>query len=257
MRFALSFLFCIGGLCNHAWSADDEPAPAGLVAEPQQRDSYDWLARHAAVKAYNAEHQPEYALIGDSITHYWGGEPSLGGQNRAPEAWASVFGRHSVVNMGFGFDYIDNAYYRIQDGELAGHSPRVILVLLGTNNLGHRKDSPQDCAAHMKAFLSLLQKTAPQSKILLLGVLPRREKELAGPIAETNRLYQLLADDEKVFYLDLSPVFGIAGGTEAGRAGAASGRPDYLMDAVHPNRAGYEAIAPAIRKALEYIDPQF
>lgn len=45
--------------------------------------------------------------------------------------------------MGFGFDYVDNAYYRIQQGELDGISPRVIILMIGTNNLGHRKDTPE------------------------------------------------------------------------------------------------------------------
>ena len=54
----------------------------------QNRDHaiYDWPTRHAAVLDYNRTHQPEIVLIGDSICHYWGGEPV------APKAWALMFG---------------------------------------------------------------------------------------------------------------------------------------------------------------------
>ena len=85
--------------------------------------------------------------------------------------------------MGFGFDYVDNAYYRVQNGELDGISPRVIIVLLGTNNLGHRKDTPQACADNIRAFVRLVRRKCPSSKILLLGVLPRKEK---NPVSYTH-----------------------------------------------------------------------
>lgn len=228
--------------------------PASLQSEPQQRDPYNWQARHAAVKQYVAAHKPEYVVIGDSITHHWGGEPSLGSARRAPEAWEALFAGHTVANMGFGFDYIDNAYYRIQDGELAGHSPRVIIVWLGTNNLGHRHDSPQQCAANMKAFLDLLRKEAPGSKILLLSILPRLEKELAAPIAETNRRYQQLADNATVHFLDLTTIFSQQ---PHARKDSVTGNPQYLLDKVHPNKKGYQAIAPLIRQALQRIDSSY
>lgn len=223
------------------------PVPSSLVAEPHQRDPYDWHARHQAVKNDVGKTKPEYVVIGDSITHHWGGEPSLGSDKRGADVWNALFGNHTVANMGFGFDYIDNAYYRIQDGELAGHSPRVIVVLLGTNNLGHRKDSPRECAANMKAFLELLRKEAPSSKILLLGILPRREKELAEPISTTNKLYRRLADNKSVYFLDV---------VKGGKKGEAW-RSDCLRDVVHPNKAGYQVMASAIKRELKRIDPQF
>lgn len=92
-------------------------------------------------------------MIGDSITHHWGGEPSGDGKNTGAGSWEKLFGPHAATNMGFGFDYVDNAYYRVQNGELDGISPRVIIVLLGTNNLGHRKDTPQACADNIRAFV--------------------------------------------------------------------------------------------------------
>lgn len=238
------FLLALGvaPLCHAAL-----PVPSSLVAEPHQRDPYDWNARHQAVKNYVGKVKPEYVAIGDSITHHWGGEPSLGSAKRASGVWNSLFGNHTVANMGFGFDYIDNAYYRIQDGELAGHSPRVIIVLLGTNNLGHRKDSPRQCAAHMKAFLELLRQEAPASKILLLGILPRKEKELAEPISATNKLYRQLADNKSVYFLDVA---------KGGRK-AASWQAECLRDFVHPNKAGYLVMASAIKRELRRIDPQF
>lgn len=234
------------------------PAPAThlpdtLVPEPHQRDPYDWQARHKAVKEYNAAHRPEYVVIGDSITHHWGGEPSLGSRKRGQQSWEELFGRHAVTNMGFGFDYTDNAYYRIADGELAGASPRVIILLLGTNNIGHRRDTPKACADNLKALVSLLRKKAPASKILILGILPRREAKLAEPIAAANKLYRQLADNKKVFFLDLSKALAQPGSP----ANAPVANPALLSDVVHPNAQGYEAIVPELKKALKRIDSRF
>ena len=118
--------------------------PSTLKPQVNERAVYDWNGRHKAVMERNRSVNPEYAVFGDSITHRWGGEPS--GDNRAlgtgKEAWKNLFSPHTVTNMGFGSDYVDNAYYRVQLGELDGISPRVIIVLLGTNNLGGRKDTP-------------------------------------------------------------------------------------------------------------------
>ena len=143
-----TFTALLGAACLAlpAFSAPAAALPATLKPEPHQRDPYDWNARHEAVKKRNRAVKPEYVMIGDSITHHWGGEPSGDSRKAGEASWEKLFGPHAVTNMGFGFDYVDNAYYRVQNGELAGISPRVIIILLGTNNLGHRKDAPQACA---------------------------------------------------------------------------------------------------------------
>ena len=118
--------------------------PSTLKPQVNERAVYDWNGRHKAVMERNRSVNPEYAVFSDSITHRWGGEPS--GDNRGlgtgKEAWKNLFSPHTVTNMGFGSDYVDNAYYRVQLGELDGISPRVIIVLLGTNNLGRQEGYP-------------------------------------------------------------------------------------------------------------------
>lgn len=234
-------------------TTDAAPArmPETLVPEPHQRDPYDWQARHRAVKEYNATHRPEYVVLGDSIIHHWWGEPALGSRKRGQQSWEALFGSHAVTNMGFGFDYIDNAYYRIADGELAGTSPRVIIVLLGTNNIGHRHDTPQACADNLKALVALLRQKSPASKILILGILPRREAKLAPAIASANKLYRDLADNKKVFFLDLSKALAQPD------SAAPVADPALLADVVHPNAKGYDALMPALKKAIKRIDPRF
>ncbi len=230
-------------------SAASEKLPASLKPEPHQRDPYDWAKRHAAVKERHKTVKPDYVMIGDSITHQWAGEPTEGERNVNKAAWQKLFGDFKVTNMGFGFDYVDNAYYRVQDGELDGISPRVIIMLIGTNNVGHRKDSARACADNVKALTRLVRKKCPKSKILLLGILPRKEKNLADTIAETNKLLAKLHDGKTVFYANPGKVFLGADGKTA--------RPDLLRDTVHPSVKGYDLLADELKKCLIRLDSKY
>lgn len=51
--------------------------PSSFVPCRQHRDAsiYQWGKRHEEVLAYNARVQPQIVMLGNSITHYWGGEP--------------------------------------------------------------------------------------------------------------------------------------------------------------------------------------
>lgn len=236
-------VFCV--FCGNAFAGTLNPAP-------QQRDPYDWAERHAKVLEQNRKSPPDYVFIGDSIVHYWAGAPSTpksGRVNYAPRgeaAWKKIFGNKKVTNAGFGFDYIDNAYYRVEKGELAGIRPRAILILLGTNNLFHLKDSPKDCAEKMKAFLKLVRKKQPRAKILLIGVLPRKEQHSPELVEETNGLYEKLADNKTVFFVNAGTA--ILG--DDGRHAA----PECLSDVVHPNTRGYDLIAEIIALKLKQIE---
>lgn len=223
--------------------------PASLKSEPQQRDSYGWAARHAAVLERNKTVKPDYVFFGDSITHWWGGEPKSVMPMVGSDSWEKLFAGHSVTNFGFGFDYIDNAYYRAENGELDGIAPRVILVNLGTNNIGHRGDSAEVCGENMAAFVKLLRERSPQSKILLVGIYPRREAHLAETIEKANGFYAALADGKNVFFVNPGKLL-LAENVK-------TANPKFMRDRVHLNAAGYRIIAAEIAKKLKEIDPVY
>ncbi|HUZ06693.1 MAG TPA: GDSL-type esterase/lipase family protein, partial [Candidatus Paceibacterota bacterium] len=159
---------CASGPEIHQGLATTTPAT-------QNRDHaiYDWQTRHAAVMEFNRTHQPEIVLIGDSICHYWGGQPV------APKAWAAdvwnrTFAGLSVENLGFGWDRTENVLWRINHGELNGISPKLIIILIGTNNTGI--NSANDIADGIEAVCVRAHEVQPGAKILLLGILPRRDE---------------------------------------------------------------------------------
>ena len=219
-----------------------------IKSEPHQRDPYNWAERHADVMAQNKKRSPKYIFFGDSIVHHWGGEPKSrhpSGRTQSENAWRKIFDGNAVTNAGFGFDYIDNAYYRVEAGELDGIRPRAILILLGTNNLFHLKDRPNVCVEKMKQFLKLVRKKQPRAKILLIGVLPRREAHSPAIIEATNEGYRSLADNRNVFYLDAGTALLSSDGKHADAR--------YMRDNVHPNAQGYERLAELIEPKLKQI----
>ena len=224
----------------------EEPGPTlppSLKPGSQDRDSkvYDWEQRHQAVMLRNLRVKPELVFFGDSITHFWGGEPS-NFRGRGEDSWKAMVGSHVASNLGFGFDYIDNAFYRVQIGELDGIDPKVIVVLLGTNNLGHRQDTPEVCADNMRAFLALLREKSPDSKILLLGILPRGDAKLNEAIFAANRLYSHLADGKQIVYADVGGIFLPQGATAVSA--------ELMPDKVHPSANGYQLLGAAIKTQL-------
>lgn len=241
MRRLPSFLQTSLAMLFAVWaafvSASEGALPPTLRVEPNLR-SGDWPTRHNAVLKRNARVKPDIVFIGDSITHYWGGEPA--GPGTGKDSWAKLFQGVTVTNLGYGFDYVDNAYYRVLNGELEGISPKLVIVAIGTNNLNHRKDPPEACAANTQALVRLIRERLPNAKILLLGVYPRCTPATVEAIRENNRRIASFADGKQVFYAN-------PGQALLGPDGLAN--PTLFRDGVHPTAEGYRRLGKALRKA--------
>ena len=70
-------------------------------------------------------------FLGDSITDGWHWD--TGGKN----LWAKHFAPRHAANFGIGYDRIQNVLWRIENGELDGISPEIVILLIGTNNAGN------------------------------------------------------------------------------------------------------------------------
>jgi len=212
-----------------------------------ESDSYDWWARHADVLRMKDAINPEIVLIGDSITHFWGGQPVNGNAN-GPKAWASVFRPYRVLNLGFGWDRTQNVLWRLDHGEMDGLHPRIVIVNIGTNNTSQtehaRQNTPAEIVAGIAAICGRVRSKAPGVKIILMQVMPREEKPdhpRRKQIAEINRLLVEFAKANRLDLLDLAPKLLRSDGTM---------RKDLMPDCCHPNEAGYAIWADALRPLL-------
>ena len=155
--------FSAGRHAHRATSTVREAPPAGprtpstLVPVTQNRDwrIYDWAERHAACVALDEERQPEIVMLGDSITHFWGGEP-VGGRRTGADEWDRFFAGRRVVNLGYGWDRTENVLWRLTHGEFDGVSPKVVVVMIGTNNID--LNTPDEIAAGITAICAELHR---------------------------------------------------------------------------------------------------
>ncbi len=185
-------------------------------------------------------------FMGDSITEGWG---------KAPHVWEKYFGQYQPANFGIGGDQTQHVIWRIENGELDGIRPKVMVLMIGTNNSGqHTGDQIADA---VKKIIDLSRAKIPGLKVLLVAILPRDARrnndgliteaaiaDAAKRVAANDRANALLAkmdDGVNVRYLNTNAVF-------LGRDGRI---PWTIMpDQLHPTAAGYQLWAEAIEKPL-------
>jgi len=198
-----------------------------------------WVKRHESINE-RVKQGKDLLMIGDSITHGWEG----GGK----ATWEKYYAHRHALNIGFSGDRTENVIWRLQHGAVDGISPRLAVIMIGTNNAGHRQDKPEDTAAGVKAILTELRTRLPDTKCLVLAIFPRGEKT-DDPLRQlndaTNQILKNMADDQRVFFLDINAEFLDDDGTLP---------KDLMPDLLHPNEKGYEiwaaAMEPTIKKLL-------
>ncbi|HEY0199277.1 MAG TPA: GDSL-type esterase/lipase family protein [Rhodanobacter sp.] len=212
-----------------------------------EQDSYDWYGRHRAALDAARRSSPQVVMIGDSITHFWDGPPQAT-RASGTASWQWLYGKRPVLNLGFGWDRTQNVLWRIRQGELDGLAPQWVVIHVGTNNLTGtehaRANTPAEVAQGVEAVVAEVRQRLPQSKVILMAVMPRGHRAddgLRAPIAETNRLLAArFASDAAVRLLDIGPQLLQPDGA----------LPEALMpDGTHPSEAGYRIWAEALRLA--------
>src|SRR4051794_39857839 len=151
----------------HAATAAKVPAAATPIS---RMDLPWWRARHEA-KLKELAVQPDLIFLGDSITENWEKSGPPAWQEFKP-VWQRFYGDRKAVNLGFKGDTTASLLWRIRNGEVAGIKPKVAVVLIGANNLGRVHWAAEDTLAGIDAIVQELRKRLPDTKILLLGVLP-------------------------------------------------------------------------------------
>ena len=129
-------------------------------------------------------------MIGDSITHSW--------ENTGKQTWQQYYGKRKALNLGFSGDRTEHVLWRLDHGELDGCKPKVVVLMIGTNNTGHRKDPPQAIAAGVKKILERIEAKSPQTKVLLLAIFPRAADKNDPQRMNNDKTNTLLAMQESL-----------------------------------------------------------
>ncbi len=211
----------------------DNPAVAP-VARPGA-----WLKQHEGFVALASQGDVDLLFLGDSITGLW--------DKTAPSVWSRHYAPRKVANFGIGGDHIQHLLWRLDHGELDGIKPRVVVLMVGTNNIPH--ETEDQVVEGVKAVVDRVRHKLPGAKILLLGVTPRGlnrdpSQVTTAPDPRVPRLNARLArleDGPTIRYLDIGPAL-LDG---SGRLVQVI-QPDFL----HLSRKGYQIWADAMEPTL-------
>lgn len=144
----------------------------------------------------------ELLFVGDSITGGWR-HP-----RRGLPVWKAYFAPLKAANFGIAGDTTEGVLWRMRNGELDGLKARLIVLMVGVNNIGHQTNA--EIADADRLIVEEIRRRQPQAKILLLGVLPRGA-DPADPfrasVRQINERLALLADGRQVFYADIGDKF--------------------------------------------------
>jgi beta-glucosidase len=197
--------------------------------EPEARNDNWWKEKHEAFLTETKKDAQTIKIIfyGDSITEGWKGS----GQ----EVWKEYYSTRNAVNYGIGGDLTQHLIWRINNGEVEGLHPKLVILKIGTNNLGSAND--EDIAKGVKQVIEDLQKKLPSAKVLLLGILPRGDANNAYEprIKHINSIIKTYADGNKVKFLDMGPSFEDASGHIHENL--------YVPDKLHLSKEGYSVWA--------------
>src|SRR5439155_6273181 len=120
----------------------------------------------------------EVLFLGDSITDAWGGEGHGRGATGS-KIFEEEFVPLKAANFGIGGDRTQHVLWRLQNGELEGIQPKVVMLMIGTNNSNTNAktkiedNTAEEIAAGVTAIVKEIHKRSPRTKVLLLGVFPR------------------------------------------------------------------------------------
>lgn len=215
------------------------PLAANTATQPVPRDE-KWVARHDGFVQIAKAGGVDVLFLGDSITDGWRSKGKL--------LWDGHFAPLKAANFGIGGDRTQHVLWRMENGELDGITPKVVVLMIGTNNTGFEanknpRNTEVETIAGVTAIVKGLQAKLPAAKILLLAVFPRGEKGSAAraQVDAVNAGIAKLHDGKAVTYLDIGQRFLYPDGT----------LPKEIMpDLLHPNEVGYAIWADAIKAPL-------
>lgn len=219
--------------------AQNKDATAIERTDPASKAAHQQLL----AKARQGRGRIDVYFLGDSITRRWGATdyPELLAH------WNETFFGWNAANFGWGGDKTQHMIWRLENGELDGVDPKVVVLLAGTNNIGRNPDAGTagNIAAGIRRILDILQAKAPNAHIVLMAVFPRHDLAVANPtIREINTRIAKFADGSRIHFLDINHLL----------ADSTGKLHDYVStDKLHLTLRGYQIWGEALKPVLHQL----
>lgn len=215
-----------------AWEPADAPAPK---LSPDGMMNANFAAQHLAFLQRAKDGPVGLLFLGDSITNRW--------RNDNVQAIWRRFEEYQPANFGIEGDRTQHVLWRFENGELDGISPKVAIVMIGTNNM---RDYPiEDIVKGDTKIVAELHRRLPNTKVLLLGIFPRGARATdpaRAKIKAINTELSKLDDGDKTRFVDFGNQLLDAEGNLT---------PEMSPDALHLTPPGYRIWADAMQPLLD------
>lgn len=223
-------------IANLVYASD---IPQHVATTPTYSDDRPdwWTRRHFEVNQIAKKGNIDLVFLGDSITHRWDNE-----------VWDQYYQHRKPLNLGFSCDRTEDVLWRIQNGNFDGISPKLVVLMIGTNNTGHRMDNPEWIADGIKAIIEKIHEKTPNTKILLLGIFPREATPEEAERVNNNNVNKIIKNYPKqyrfVHYMDIGNRF-------LDRDGRLS--KEIMSDLLHLSGKGYRIWAELIEQKVKEL----
>ena len=197
----------------------------------EQREFFEFLQQYYKDKSANfAEEnktlgEVDVAFIGDSLTDGYD--------------LKMYYPEMKVINRGIGGDTTHGVLARLNIS-IIEPAPRVVVMMIGTNNLG-------DMFTDYEEILIKLKSELPDTKVVILSIPPSCGDYASrnGQIAINNVKIKSLAEKYDYTYVDVfTPLFDF----ERNEL-----RAEYTTDGIHFTPLGYEVITAEVKPVLEEL----
>ena len=204
MRQIISlFLLTMMSASTTLLRATDAATPEPRTVDYEWMSVATWKEKHAADVAIAQKGGVDLLFVGDSITEGW--EWGDG------EHWKKHFAPLGAANFGIGGDTTQNLLWRLDNGDVGALKPKVVVVLIGTNNLGRENATAAEAARGVEAVVTKLRAAFPEARIVLHGIFPCDYSPKAEVRQRVKGVNSLLARmdgaDGKVVFRDIGPIF--------------------------------------------------
>jgi len=214
---------------------------------PAARSDSNSMLAHRQLLAKRTQGRIDVYFVGNSITRRWGATdyPELLAN------WKANFFGWNAADFGWGGDRIQNMLWRLEQGELDGVNPKVIVILAGTNNVGNTPGGNEKVAGIVRGLQALVhacRRRAPNATIILTGIFPRNDNMAVIPeITRINAALSRFADGRTIRYININAQL-------ADKDGALFA--GMMGDGLHPTVKGYQVWADALKPVLtELLGP--
>lgn len=248
MKCLTLFLICLAILDARPSAAAAAPATRPAADQPVARTDHASVAAHDLLLRKAKNGRIDVYFEGDSIVRRWGATdyPELLAN------WRQNFFGWNAADFGWGGDTTQNILWGLNNGELDGVNPKVIVLLAGTNNVGNRpppegaEARAADVVRGIGAIVRTMRTKAPDATIILTAIFPRNDSPFAmATIDKINRKLPALADGKGVRLLDINDKLADKDGRLF----------DGMMnrDKLHPSAKAYQVWADALKPILTEI----